>query len=106
RRLWSIERSPPRLPSRSSMTPRAPAAMADGFLLSQVNVRAAGDVVARLGRALGAALPVEPNTVATVGARNILWLGPDEWLVLDGPDMAAEAEAHARPALDPDWGSV
>ena len=80
--------------------------MADGFLLSQVNVRAAGDVVARLGRALGAALPVEPNTVATVGARNILWLGPDEWLVVDGPDMAAEIEAHARQAFEPDWGSV
>jgi len=88
------------------MTPQAYDGMADGLLLSQVNVRAAGDVAARVGRALGVALPVEPNTVATVGERSVLWLGPDEWLVVDGPDMAAEIEARVRHAFEPDWGSV
>jgi sarcosine oxidase subunit gamma len=28
--------------------------------------------------------PVEPNTTAVVDGRTVLWLGPDEWLVLDG----------------------
>ena len=28
--------------------------------------------------------PVEPNTTAVVGGRTVLWLGPDEWLVLGG----------------------
>jgi len=28
--------------------------------------------------------PVEPNTTAEVGGRTVLWLGPDEWLVLGG----------------------
>ena len=88
------------------MTLPAHDGMADPLLLSQVNVRAAGDVAARVGRALGAALPVEPNTVATVGERSILWLGPDEWLVVDGPDLAAEIEARVRDAFEPDWGSV
>ncbi|HWM04129.1 MAG TPA: sarcosine oxidase subunit gamma family protein [Actinophytocola sp.] len=40
---------------------------------------------------LGVALP-GPNRVATVGERAILWLGPDEWLVVgpDGDPLAAE----------------
>jgi sarcosine oxidase subunit gamma len=31
---------------------------------------------------LGVAPPVEPNTVAASGDVEILWLGPDEWLVV------------------------
>jgi len=73
---------------------------------AQVNVRASGEVAARVGQALGIALPMEPNTVATVGPRSILWLGPDEWLVVDSERSAAEIEAHVRAALAPDWGSV
>jgi len=73
---------------------------------AQVNVRASGDVAARVGRALGIALPIEPNTVATVGECSILWLGPDEWLVVDSKSSAAEIEAHVRAAFAPDWGST
>jgi sarcosine oxidase subunit gamma len=73
---------------------------------AQVNVRASGEVAARVGRALGMALPIEPNTVATVGERSILWLGPDEWLVVDSESSAAEIEAHVRAAFAPDWGST
>jgi sarcosine oxidase subunit gamma len=31
--------------------------------------------------------PVEPNTVAEVDGRTVLWLGPDEWLVLEGREQ-------------------
>lgn len=31
-----------------------------------------------------AGFPVEPNTTAIVGGRTVLWLGPDEWLVVGG----------------------
>jgi sarcosine oxidase subunit gamma len=50
--------------------------------------------------------PVEPNTVADVGGRTVLWLGPDEWLVLgateaDFPDAAAAVDVSAnRVALE------
>ena len=27
--------------------------------------------------------PVEPNTTAEANGTTVLWLGPDEWLVLD-----------------------
>jgi sarcosine oxidase, subunit gamma len=38
---------------------------------------------------LGASLPLEPNTVARAGGLTVLWLGPDEWLVI-GPPLAAD----------------
>lgn len=31
---------------------------------------------------VGAALPVEPTSVSTGGSSTILWLGPDEWLLV------------------------
>jgi sarcosine oxidase subunit gamma len=73
---------------------------------SQVNVRAQGKVAARVGRALGLALPLEPNTVSTNGERSALWLGPDEWLIVDAPSRVEEIEAAARQAFSPDWGSA
>lgn len=35
------------------------------------------------GRALGFALPVAPCTSNSAENRAVLWLGPDEWLILD-----------------------
>jgi sarcosine oxidase subunit gamma len=52
--------------------------------LAQVSVRT------RSPDALG--LPSEPNTWTTLGERELLWLGPDEWLIVGA---AAEAEAIA-----------
>jgi sarcosine oxidase subunit gamma len=45
--------------------------------------------------------PVEPNTAAEVDGRLVLWLGPDEWLVLgavedDFPDAAAAVDVSAN----------
>ncbi len=80
--------------------------MAESLRPSQVNVRASGEVAALVGEALGVALPVEPNTVATSGQRNVLWLGPDEWLVVDGLTQVGEIEEAVRQAFPPDWGSV
>jgi sarcosine oxidase subunit gamma len=58
--------------------------------LSMVNLRVdpAGPVAARIAALLGAELPTEPNTVATSPAWSVLWLGPDEWMVV-GQDGAA-----------------
>jgi sarcosine oxidase subunit gamma len=50
--------------------------------------------------------PVAPNTTASVGGRTVLWLGPDEWLVLGGheedyPEAAAAVDVSAnRVALE------
>ncbi len=45
-------------------------------------------------RALGLALPVEPNTVSVGDALQALWLGPDEWLIVTPRDeQVAVADA-------------
>lgn len=49
----------------------------------RISLRARQDAVAGLSNALGVALPVKPKTSSSNGARHALWLGPDEWLVID-----------------------
>jgi sarcosine oxidase, subunit gamma len=50
--------------------------------LAQVDLRCPRDEAARLG------FPVEPNTVTGDMTRGVLWLGPDEWLVVGVPGTA------------------
>jgi sarcosine oxidase subunit gamma len=55
--------------------------------LRQLNARCAEADAARLG------FPVTPNTVAGDMTRGVLWLGPDEWLVVAEPgDPGAVAD--------------
>jgi len=49
--------------------------------------------------ALGVRPPTVPNTVATRGERAVLWLGPDEWLVVDPAASEGELVARLRAAL-------
>ena len=50
---------------------------------ARLSLRAPADSLAALSKALGLALPRKPATSEQKGARAALWLGPDEWLVLD-----------------------
>ena len=55
---------------------------------------------------VGAALPQRPNTVASTGARDVLWLGADEWLIV-GADREQEGlEAALRAALEGHHASI
>ncbi|MBP2703059.1 sarcosine oxidase subunit gamma [Microbispora sp. RL4-1S] len=67
--------------------------------LTQVNLRADPEspAAAALGDALGVPLPAEPGTWAR-GDADVLWLGPDEWLVVGPPGGAAELESRLRKA--------
>lgn len=58
--------------------------------LTHLNVRAdpAGPAAERIGTALAVPLPMEPGAVTEGRGLTVLWLGPDEWLVV-GPDGAA-----------------
>jgi sarcosine oxidase subunit gamma len=76
--------------------------------LAQVNLRVdpEGSAAPRIAAALDAPLPIYPGTVAAGGSRSVLWLGPDEWLVL-GPDGDAPVILRAlRDALGATHGSV
>lgn len=70
-----------------TLTPAAPA--------SRLSLRCREDGAASLSRALGVTLPRTPKTsaMAKSGRRAALWLGPDEWLILDedGADLTAAA---------------
>ena len=89
------------------MTARTDVAIRAMGPLPQVSLRAdptdAG-LLKRIGEALTAAPPTAPNrvTAATDGEGHVLWLGPDEWLVVarEGAPAATAAgiEAAVRTA--------
>lgn len=49
----------------------------------RISLRARANDVAALSKVLGVTLPQKPKHSATKGKRSALWLGPDEWLVID-----------------------
>lgn len=58
---------------------------------ARISLRAPAESVAALSKALGVALPTQPKTSASTNSRHALWLGPNEWLVIDdaGADLLA-----------------
>ncbi|RWP37221.1 MAG: sarcosine oxidase subunit gamma family protein [Mesorhizobium sp.] len=58
----------------------------------RISLRAPDASVAALSKALGVELPRKPKTAAAKAGRTALWLGPDEWLVIDevGTDPLAD----------------
>lgn len=67
----------------------------------RISLRTRGASVAALSKALGVTLPQKPKASAAKGARTALWLGPDEWLVIDeagkdpGADCAKVSALHS-----------
>jgi sarcosine oxidase subunit gamma len=49
----------------------------------RISLRVPAASVEALSRAIGLALPQRPKTSASTDSRTALWLGPDEWLVID-----------------------
>jgi sarcosine oxidase, subunit gamma len=64
---------------------------------NRISLRAPETSVAALSKALGLDLPQKPKTSASKGSRTVLWLGPDEWLVIDekSDPLGACAEVEA-----------
>lgn len=58
----------------------------------RISLRGSDASRAALSKALGLTLPQTPKTSAAKGKRTALWLGPDEWLVIDeaGKDPLAD----------------
>jgi sarcosine oxidase subunit gamma len=74
--------------------------LAEVPLLTQLNLRLdpAGPAAEAVGKELGTALPTEPCTSATAGDLTVLWLGPDEWLVVGPPGAEQRLTAQLRSA--------
>ena len=49
---------------------------------------------------LGMDLPLEPNTTAAADGLTVLWLGPDEWLVITAPDAQTQLAERLEAAFD------
>ncbi|ESY79102.1 sarcosine oxidase subunit gamma [Mesorhizobium sp. LNHC221B00] len=49
----------------------------------RISLRAPEASVAALSKALGVTLPKKPKTSVSKAGRTALWLGPDEWFVID-----------------------
>lgn len=60
---------------------------------TRISLRARPDAVDAVSGALGLVLPVQPKRSVSSQTRHALWLGPDEWLLID------EAEADPSSAL-------
>ncbi|MBE9552804.1 MAG: sarcosine oxidase subunit gamma [Proteobacteria bacterium] len=77
--------------------------------LGKINLRGdSGDqaFMDAVAEAVGAAPPVEANTTVAAGKHSILWLGPDEWLVVTPADKQGEAEAALAGALEGQHASI
>lgn len=64
------------------------------------SLRAGARALTSLSKSLGVVLPKTPKTSSTSGSRSALWLGPDEWLVIDQKndptaDLAAVKALHS-----------
>ena len=79
--------------------------------LTHVNLRldaADTKALAAAHRTLGLRLPLTPNTTAAAAALLVIWLGPDEWLLLAErqesgslvAEMQAELADHSASAVD------
>jgi sarcosine oxidase subunit gamma len=81
--------------------------------LTQLNLRVepGEPAAAAAGKALGGELPAEPctatrSTAPLAGDVEVLWLGPDEWLILAGPGRQGELEDLLRAAIGDSRGAV
>lgn len=62
--------------------------------------------VAAVERTLGVRAPVKPNTITQAAEYDVLWLGPDEWLVRSGEPRMATLEPKLTEALAGVFASV
>ncbi|SJM34918.1 sarcosine oxidase subunit gamma [Mesorhizobium delmotii] len=85
----SVERRPASAGQELSATGVALAVLPPA---ERISLRAPDASVAPLSKTLGVTLPRKPKTSAAKAGRTALWVGPDEWLVIDevGRDPLAD----------------
>jgi sarcosine oxidase subunit gamma len=76
--------------------------------LTQLNLRVApdGPAARSLANVLGGPLPTRANTAVAGGELTVLWLGPDEWLVVAPEGQQETLEKALRQAIGTEPGTV
>lgn len=66
---------------------------------SRISLRAGSDAIEALSAALDLGLPTRPKTSESKNGRLAMWIGPDEWLVIDqnGADLMALCATVSTP---------
>jgi heterotetrameric sarcosine oxidase gamma subunit len=82
-------------------------ALSEWPFVTMVNLRVdpASEAAGRIEKTLGAPLPRQCGDTASCGPHTVVWLGPDEWLVLSQAEETTVA-AELREALAEDRGSL
>jgi sarcosine oxidase subunit gamma len=85
-----------------------PVALREVPFLTMVSVRVDPDSSAatRMGEALGCSLPTACGETATAPGHTVIWLGPDEWLVVTGQHQPPAVVTLLVAALADGPGSV
>lgn len=86
-----------RMPIRSET---GAVSLAEWPFLAKISLRCQpGRDAGAVERVTGVALPTEACTSATAGERSLLWLGPDEWMLIAPDGEAARLQASLGEAL-------
>jgi sarcosine oxidase subunit gamma len=82
--------------------------LAEVGFLAQVDLRLdpKGRAADAVGLELGVPLPTGPGTSSRSGELTVVWLGPDEWLVVGPPGSEGDLEARLRAAIGAEHASV
>ena len=107
----TLERISPLQPwaKRFAQLPDAVTIVEEPFItMVELRVDPSGPGAAAVASLLGVELPTTPSTYAKSGDTEVIWLGPDEWLVtgtsLTGPELEARlreaVSAHGVAAVD------
>jgi sarcosine oxidase subunit gamma len=101
-----IRRSP--LADRAAELAGLPIGVREIPLLTQLNLRIDPDSLSALevGKVLGGPLPTVPCTASRFGDIEVLWLGPDEWLVLAPAGQEKALATSLREAIGGAVGAV
>lgn len=59
---------------------------------TRISLRVRSEGMAEASKILGLALPTKPKTSVVKGTVHCLWIGPDEWLVIDADKSALPAK--------------
>jgi sarcosine oxidase subunit gamma len=76
--------------------------------MAQLNLRVdpSGPAAGAVAKVLGSALPTQPCSSTRSGEYQLLWLGPDEWLILAPEGAGPELETALREAIGGEPGAV
>jgi sarcosine oxidase subunit gamma len=102
----SARRSP--LADRAAELASLPIGARELPFLTQLNLRLDADapVALEVGKVLGGPLPSVPCTASRFGEIEVLWLGPDEWLVVAPAGGEKSLAAALLEAIGPADGAV